>query len=108
MKHCRKLGFANDYRNDALTQRLIRCYMALPILPSDHIMNTFNAINRTMPPGSKLTILKQYMEPQRINSSSHYLMGISVFGMQRTNNDTEGNNRRLKMLAVKFKFTEII
>ena len=54
MRYARNvLGLANDYRNDDTTQKIIRSYMALPLLPEDHIIKVYDLINRTIPPGNE-------------------------------------------------------
>ena len=42
----------NYYRYDDKTLKLIRSYIALPLLPADHITKVYDLINRTIPPGN--------------------------------------------------------
>ena len=101
MRRARSLGLAHRYSTQLPTRTLIRCFMALPLLPAEHIARKCSDLCLSVRDDDE--ILKKmivYMKRQWIESSSHSLSSLSVYGMNiRTNNDTEayhcGLNKRV-------------
>ena len=44
MRHASKIGITNQYRNNELSRSIIRRYMALPLLPWEHIQGLLHII----------------------------------------------------------------
>ena len=97
MRRSRRIGLAGRYYNDPATTRLIRCFMALPLLTAEHIRQKCEDLcidiryDDTM-----LNQLREYMLRQWIMTNSHPLSSISAYCMSiRMNNDTEASHRSL-------------
>ena len=97
MQRARRIGLSRRYSIDKETNIIIRSFMALPLLPAEHIHSKFTDICINIRDDDEmLKELKEYMERQWIDSNMHPLSSISVHGMAiRTNNDTEAYHRVL-------------
>ena len=97
-KKCQELGLAVPYKDIAPVRTFIKRLMALPYIPSDHIMTTFEALVSTAPEGP-CQDLATYVRATWIQGNwcpadwSVYQCSV------RTNNDVEGWHRRLNGLA---------
>ena len=101
MKHAKRIGLQSDYIEDSETHRIIRQFMALPLLPEEHILSNFERIRTHIPDSSsKLLNMADYILSQWLSNDTYGVSGISVFNEEiRTNNDCEGWHLRLKKIA---------
>ena len=49
MKHAKRIGLQSDYIEDSETNRIIRQFIALPLLPEEHILSNFERIRTHIP-----------------------------------------------------------
>ena len=95
------MGLQAIYRGDESTKHVIRKIMALPLLPANHIAESFNHIANSVRRNDRpLQKLIKYVRRQWITSTVHSLDGMSVHGLDiRTNNDCDGYHNRLRHLG---------
>ena len=95
MRRSRRIGLAERYSNDLASTQLIRCFMASPLLPAEHIRQKFEDLC-IRDDDIMLNKFRNYMLRKWIMYNSHPLFSISVYDMSiRTNNDTEASQRSL-------------
>ena len=96
MRRVKFLGRQTYYGQDEEFTRIIRCIMALPLLPHTHIKHVYSML-RTRATDPLLLRIFDYVRKQWIESSAHPLESVSVYGMSiRTNNDCEGYHNRIR------------
>ena len=95
------LHLANSYQTDPGTKFLARCFMALPVLPPEHIPQIFEVLaQRAARANQDLNPFVLYVRTQWIYGPVFSARDISVFGMDtRTNNDVEGYHSRINLKA---------
>ena len=92
------LGLQQSYQTDVGTKSLMRCYMALPVLPAPHIKPVFDTLVATSP--HVFSPFINYIREQWIEGTIFTVTDLSVFGMEtRTNNDVEGYHYRINSKA---------
>ena len=92
------LGLQRAYQTDVGTKSLARCFMALPVLPPEHIPQVFNHLAASSPP--QFRGLVDYIRAQWIQGDIFTVHDISVYGLTiRTNNDVEGYHHRINAKA---------
>ena len=97
------LGLQQSYQTDVGTKSLMRCYMALPVLPAPHIQPVFEALVTMSPP--LYNPFTNYIREQWIEGNIFTVTDLSIFGMEtRTNNDVEGYHYRINSKAQRGKW----
>ncbi|XP_041364761.1 uncharacterized protein LOC121380077 [Gigantopelta aegis] len=87
--HIQELGLVTSYRKREAVHSYIRQLMALPFLPSAHIVETFTVL-RAWANNGPLIELTDYMDRQWIRNPIFDVPSWCVFGLTiRTNNDVE-------------------
>ena len=102
MHHARKIGLSSEYGSSTFCRRVIHQMMSLPLLPDQHITQTFNEIAQT---DSDATILLRnfmaYVNRQWIHSTVHPVSSWCVHSLStRTNNDQQGYHSRLNNMMM--------
>ena len=102
------LGLQHSYQTDVGTKSLARCFMALPVLPPEHIPQVFQMLV-DLYSTAELANFVQYIRTQWIHGPVFSARDISVFGLEtRTNNDVEGYHSRINTKAGAGKLHDII
>ena len=93
------LGLQQSYQTDVGTKFLVRCFMAHPVLPPEHIPQVFQMLV-DLYSTAELANFVQYIRTQWIHGPVFSARDISVFGLEtRTNNDVEGYHSRINAKA---------
>jgi len=95
------LGLATSYMQQSGYHRLLWKLMVMPLLPANHLVPTFRALDdRARGKSDAIDALLTYVDTTWLQNSVWTKDSLSVFGQQiRTNNDVEGWHRRLNQLA---------
>ena len=103
MRRVQLIGLKPSYSNNEGINLLVRCLMALPLIPSAHIISTFNTLKLRIPDNCPLLkSLFDYVLRNWIDSNTFPKEDWCVFGLkQRTNNDAEGWHSRLNKKVVR-------
>ena len=97
------MGLQQAYQTDIGTKSLGRMYMALPVLPHEHIEPVFEILSASAPPMFAPFI--QYIRNQWILGAVFTIRDLSIFQMTvRTKNDVEGYHYRINAKAHKCKY----
>ena len=92
-------GLQQSYQTVVGTKFLARCFMALPVLPPEHIPQVFQMLV-DLYSTAELANFVQYIRTQWIHGPVFSARDISVFGLEtRTNNDVEGYHSRINAKA---------
>ena len=81
MRREKSSGLQRTYMTNTIFMRTIRCILALPLLPFNHISEIYYKLRSRVDDAAPLTLF-DYVERQWIISTTHPLKSISVFVCQ--------------------------
>jgi len=100
LRKMQALGLQSAYHEDHGTRRFCRKLLALPFLPHEHIMPTFQSLRAQVVDNAPLEGLVNYIYNTWLHNSQWTVQELSVYKRAvRTNNDVEGYHRRLQHRA---------